>query len=200
MGIAFLEQPPDPSAHCPVSDRVHNNLMYYLPWPWSNDDCGVTPNTVSDRLEVWVPIFFSNVIFLGIKHCNFRYSYCPKESLMLLGILLNSWPAWYPLAKRCRVSVSPQRAGNLPAGAVESAAFHFHQVPTFCCVREGTLMIFSTFIMSLSFSLPFKEKQIPAFQFLHQWVRVISELISKPPLLLQTEQPVPPMQCRGKWQ
>lgn len=31
MGIAFLAQPPDPSAHCPVLDRVCNNLTYYLP-------------------------------------------------------------------------------------------------------------------------------------------------------------------------
>jgi len=56
----------------------------------------------------------------------------------------------------------------LPASAVELAAFHFPQVSAFCCVGEGTLIIFSTFTMSLSFSLPFKKKQIPALQFLHQ--------------------------------
>lgn len=99
MKIAFLDQP-DASAHYCISDRAQNNMMYYLPWQQSNEDCKIIPKTMSAGLNYELLYFSLMLFFLALiiviadniiapkkAQCFFRLCWVPVVQF------------WYPLAK-----------------------------------------------------------------------------------------------------
>lgn len=106
MKIAFLDWP-DASAHCPISDRVQNNMMYYLPWQQSNGDCKIIPKTMSAGFNYEFLYFSLMLFFLALIIVTADSIIAQKKSSVFLQTSLSSY-CWILVSSgKTRISVSP---------------------------------------------------------------------------------------------